>query len=139
MSVNKDSEHLNLLKIFYYIYGGISAFVYLFTFIIIGMGIAFLTGAIDANDPVMSNTQFGIVYILVGTFLFIYGFVGAIATILVGKFIKERKNYLYCLVLAGISCISFPFGTALGVFTFVVLFRGSVKTLFGKGEFYEDA
>jgi hypothetical protein len=37
---------------------------------------------------------------------------------------------MFSLVVTGITCLSFPFGTALGVFTIIVLTRGSVRQLY---------
>jgi hypothetical protein len=34
------------------------------------------------------------------------------------------------MVVAGLSCLEFPYGTALGVFTFIALSRASVVRLF---------
>ena len=34
------------------------------------------------------------------------------------------------MVIAGISCLFVPYGTILGVFTFIVLQRSSVEKLF---------
>lgn len=34
------------------------------------------------------------------------------------------------MVVAGVSCLSIPLGTALGVFTFIVLSRPSIVRLF---------
>ena len=44
-----------------------------------------------------------------------------------GDFTQGRFN---CMTVAGIQCILMPFGTILGVFTIIVLTRGSVKELF---------
>ncbi|MCX6855353.1 MAG: hypothetical protein NTV80_10665 [Verrucomicrobia bacterium] len=52
---------------------------------------------------------------------------GAIANLLSGLWIRKRKNRVFSLIIAGINCIQFPFGTALGVFTLVVLLRDSVR------------
>jgi hypothetical protein len=41
-----------------------------------------------------------------------------------------RRRRTLCLVTAGLTCASFPLGTALGIFTFIVLSRPTVKTLF---------
>jgi hypothetical protein len=49
-----------------------------------------------------------------------------------GIFLGRRKHYTFCLVMGCIECVFFPFGTALGVFTILVLVRESVKQLFGK-------
>jgi len=37
---------------------------------------------------------------------------------------------MFSLIIAGINCVQFPFGTVLGVFTFVVLLRDSVRELY---------
>jgi hypothetical protein len=48
-----------------------------------------------------------------------------------GRNLARKQRYTYCLVMAVITCLSFPFGTALGVFTIVVLMRPAVKQMFG--------
>lgn len=83
-------------------------------------------------NPEIDTTEILVNLSVMGAICLIYGVGTSIATILVGKFINQRRNHLYCLILAGVNCISFPIGTALGVFTFVVLLRDSVKHLFGK-------
>ena len=47
-----------------------------------------------------------------------------------GYCIAKRKNRIYCLVVAGISLIGFPFSTILGIFSLIVLLRDSVRDLF---------
>ncbi len=47
-----------------------------------------------------------------------------------GRSIKRRKRYLFCMIVAGVSCLFMPFGTALGVCSFLVLSRPGVKALF---------
>lgn len=42
-------------------------------------------------------------------------------------FINKRRNKIFSFIIAGINCMQFPLGTALGVFTFVILGRESVK------------
>jgi hypothetical protein len=42
--------------------------------------------------------------------------------------IKKRKNRTFSFVVAAMNCLQFPFGTALGVFTFIVLARPTVKS-----------
>lgn len=50
--------------------------------------------------------------------------------VLVGVWIKRRKHRTAVLVISGLSCLSIPFGTVVGVFSFLVLFRPSVSALF---------
>jgi hypothetical protein len=44
--------------------------------------------------------------------------------------LSERRNPTFIMVIAAIQCLNMPLGTALGVFTIVVLQRASVKRLF---------
>jgi hypothetical protein len=53
-----------------------------------------------------------------------------ILTIVSGRLISLRRRRTFSLVVAGINCASFPFGTVLGVFTFIVLARPSVRALY---------
>jgi len=48
-----------------------------------------------------------------------------IANLLSGllAFTGEKGPGFFSLVVAGLNCLQFPFGTVLGVFTFVVLLR----------------
>lgn len=62
-------------------------------------------------------------YVVIGLLLVALG----TANVLSGLFIRKRKNRTFSFIIAGINCMQFPFGTALGVFTFIVLSRISVK------------
>jgi hypothetical protein len=44
--------------------------------------------------------------------------------------IRQRRSRVFCMVVAGLTCLGIPYGTALGVFTFLVLGRVSVQQLF---------
>jgi hypothetical protein len=49
-----------------------------------------------------------------------------------GRFLSQRRRYLFCLVMACVmAALSMPFGTVLGVFTIIVLMRPTVKAAFG--------
>lgn len=60
------------------------------------------------------------------------GLTFAICLFLAGRYLDQRRRYLFCLVMAGLACMFMPFGTVLGVFTILVLVRPSVKELFGE-------
>lgn len=47
-----------------------------------------------------------------------------------GRAIKARRRHTFCLIVSGLSCLFMPFGTCLGVISFIVLSRPSVKALF---------
>jgi len=58
------------------------------------------------------------------------GMAVAVCNLLAGRFLKQHKNYIFCFVIAAIDCMFTPIGTALGVFTILVLLREPVKQLF---------
>jgi hypothetical protein len=49
---------------------------------------------------------------------------------LVGHAVHERKWYPYCMIASACLCLSFPFGTAFGIFSLVTLFKPEVKAEF---------
>ena len=53
-----------------------------------------------------------------------------ISLIVAGIKLRKIQSRTFCLIIAGLECISFPLGTLLGVFTLITLNRESVKTLF---------
>ncbi|MNW11626.1 hypothetical protein D3C71_2091290 [compost metagenome] len=58
------------------------------------------------------------------------GIVGGILTLMAARRLSQRRSLTLCIVVAAVSCMQIPFGTALGVFTLIVLNRPSVKAMF---------
>jgi len=54
-------------------------------------------------------------YIFMGGCIVLAGFTNLIS----GFFILQRRGRLFSLIVAGFNCLCFPFGTVLGVFTFM--------------------
>jgi hypothetical protein len=65
-------------------------------------------------------------YVAIGGFLVAL----CVCNALSGHYIRKRKNRMFSFIIAGINCMQFPLGTALGVFTFIVLTRESVKMVY---------
>jgi hypothetical protein len=131
--VNQDEEHLKLLSIFHYVVGGIAGLFACFPiFHLIGGLVVLVLGLTGAGDderiPVLI---FGLMFTLIALVLITAGWTLAICIIVSGKRIARRRNYMFCFVVACISCTLMPYGTVLGVFTIIVLMRPAVKELFG--------
>ena len=133
--VSKDVEHVKLLAIFYYVWGGLTAFFSLFTIIYIVIGIAALSGAMSQNGDMNEEEAqvFGLMFLGMGSCGLLIGVVGSILTIMAGRRMSQFRSRVFCLVMAGLSCLSFPLGTALGIFTFIVLGRPTVIRMFEQG------
>ena len=49
---------------------------------------------------------------------------------LAGFWIRQYRNRVFVLVVAALTCIGIPYGTVLGVFTFIVMQRPTARDLF---------
>ena len=127
--VNQDEEHLRLLSILYYVKGGLMACGTCF-----GIGYATIMGTVftaasqsNNGPPVFVGP---LIFVIVGFIMLLVAAL-AVLTIWAGRSLAQKKHYTFCFVMAAILCVvSIPLGTALGVFTMVVLLRPSVKQLF---------
>jgi hypothetical protein len=129
--IDQDAEHLRLLTVCYYINAALQALFSCFALIYVVIGAVFLaspgTFGAGANAP---PAAFGYIFAILGTVLLVLGLGFAACLFFAGRFLSQRKHRLFCLVIAGINCLFFPYGTALGVFTFIVLMRPSAQALF---------
>jgi len=131
--MNEDLQHLKILSVFHYVVAGIAAIFACFPIFHLMMGISMLSGGFDIpDDPSMPFPFriFGLMFTLIPAVIILFGWAFAISMAVAGYFLGKQRNYMFCLVMAGIACIFTPFGTVLGVFTLIVLLRPAVKTMF---------
>ncbi len=129
----EDLKHLELLGMFHYIVGGITAVFSCMPFLHVFMGLAMLSGKFfEGSNGLSPPPIVGWMFVIIGTVFIVLGWSMAVCIILAGKKLKQHKNRMYCMVIAGIECIFMPFGTILGVFTLIVLNKDSVKEIFAE-------
>lgn len=129
-----DADHLNLLAIFHFIAAGFACFGLLFLF-----GHYMLFHTIMTNprmwnpppgksgpDPAQFFAVFRWFYVVFSVWFLASGALNLIS----GFCLRARKARTFSIVVACINCIYMPLGTALGVFTIVVLVRDSVRELY---------
>jgi hypothetical protein len=125
----QDKDQLQLLAVFYYIVAGFHAVLALLPvvfmvlgFTALGIGMSHNQGA-EAALPAGFFILFGLLFmVFIGGFAYLY--------YLTGKFLSQQKHWVFCIVIAALTTTSFPIGTILGVFTFVVICRDGVKAAF---------
>jgi hypothetical protein len=129
--IDRDAEHLRLLGIFYYVHAAFSALLSCFALIYVVIGAVFLANpdllGAGANGP---PAILGCVFTILGAVLLLLGLGFSACLALVGRFLCLRRGRAFCLVVAALNCLFFPYGTVLGVLTFMVLTRPSVQALF---------
>ena len=132
LSDSDDEQHLRLLSIFHYVVGGLTVLLSCFPLIHVALGLTMIyspqsMGGKPGDQP---PAFVGWLFTCMGAGMFLVGISLALCIMLAGRFIARRRRYWFIFVLACFQCAIFPFGTALGVFTIIVLSRQSVKTLF---------
>ena len=130
MSTNEDLQHLRILSIFHYVVAGISGLFACFPIFHFGIGLSMVVGSFTNPEEMGPMALFGLVFTVIAGSIMLFGWIFAILIALAGYNLASKKNYMFCLVMAGVECIFTPFGTVLGVFTIIVLMRPSVKELF---------
>jgi len=130
----QDAEHLKLLSIFHYVLAGITALMGCFPIIHIMLGVGMVTGRFPMGPPSASSppNEMGWMFIIIGAMIILLAWAFAVALFLAGRWLGARRNWTFCFVVACFACFNVPLGTALGVFTMLVLLRPSVKALFGR-------
>ena len=122
-----DNEHLRLLRIGYFVSAAQTAIFIPVGLLYAGMGVMFSqlpTGS--APPPSFVSWLFG----LLGAGFAGLAAVGATLKLLTAIRLKERRSRVMCLIAAGLSCMEIPYGTMLGIWTFIVLGRASVRRQF---------
>jgi hypothetical protein len=129
--MNQDAEHLRLLGIFHFVCAGLAALFACIPIIHLILGLVMVFGpetfGKTGNPPPAFLGWFFIAMALGVIFL---GWLFAALLAWAGRCLQQRKHYTFCLVMGGIACLFAPVGTALGVFTLIVLSRPTVKALF---------
>jgi hypothetical protein len=131
--MNQDQQHLRLLSIFHYILGGLTIVGCLMGGIMyVFMGTMFSRMPAGTKDAPPAG--FGSIFVAVGVAFIVVGLIFGTLKIVAGVKLGKHESRIFCLVIAALECLNMPLGTALGVFTIIVLLRPSVISLFEGGE-----
>jgi hypothetical protein len=138
-----DASHLSVLAICHFVYSGFLGLSSLLGLVYVAIGIFFASSVFPTPPPTAHGAP-GLPPELIGGFFaavggFITLFLGAQAVLVLvsGLALRKRRRRTLSFVAACICCMNVPLGTALGVFTLVVLSRASVKALYDQVAYYE--
>lgn len=142
--MSQDDSHIDSLAIAHYVVGGFMVLFSCMPLMHMFMGLMMVLDVGNMQEAMVAQSEgqpvpqpfppmlFGWFFFGIGLIFFLIGQAISISVIVSGRFLHQRKNYMFSFVLACIACIFVPFGTVLGVFTIIVLSRESVKTLYGR-------
>jgi uncharacterized membrane protein YhaH (DUF805 family) len=126
----EDASHLQILSIVYYVFVALD---------LLSIGFIALYGvmmssmlSMDQSPNASSAPPQAFINMIVGfsAFVALLSLLFAALHFATARRLRDRRGLGFCQVVAGLTCLSFPLGTTLGVFTFIVLGRPSVKALF---------
>jgi hypothetical protein len=123
----QDREHLQILVYFHYAWSALAVVLTCFQLVFLIVFAKF--GFLKARPPAV----FELFYAIAGGVALSIGLAMAVCTFLAARFLAARKCYVFCLMVAAMNSTIAPLGTGLGIFTFIVLLRPTVKELFGRG------
>jgi uncharacterized membrane protein YedE/YeeE len=127
-AASADERHISLLSIFHFVWGGLTALASSLGLIHVALGIMMLVNPASFSSGQPPPPAFvGWMFLLMGGAIVLLGWTLGGLTIYSGVCMRRRKRHTFSIVIAAINCLSVPVGTALGVFTLVVLLRASVK------------
>ncbi len=130
-----DAEHLRLLCWGYVFSGVMTGLLSLLGLVYAGMGLImgrfFAEAAKNAaHAEKIPPESLGTIVGIFGGVFFLIAISLALAKLWTARCIKRRQSRLFCMAVAGVSCLGIPYGTALGICTFLVLGRRSVISQF---------
>lgn len=138
--VDRDLEHLKLLSIFWYVWAGLTALGGCISLIYVAMGAAMMAappGAMNATtqpsgQPAPSPAALGGMFMGLGGCILLFMLGLALLAFMTARGLATHRRRTFCMVIAGLSCLSIPLGTVLGVFTLMVLSRPTVAAMFAR-------
>ena len=131
----RDADHVRILSLMHYVWGGL---VMLFSSVFIlhvvfGLLMAHGGGpfvATGPGGPPPPPASVGYVMAGFGGCAVACGWTLGAMNLLVGRRLARHRSRTLAMVVDAVNCVWVPLGTVLGVFTFIVLGRASVRAMF---------
>lgn len=126
--------YLEVLAIAHYVYAGLIALIGLAMMLMASIGL--LGFASGPGMHMGSGMERGLAGCLPSAFIglaFLVVLAMAVVNFLVGRWLKQRSQWLPIVVVSVFNALNVPLGTLLGVFTIIVLVDDDVRAAFEGG------
>jgi hypothetical protein len=124
-----DEDQLGLLPVFYWVSAGVTMLVSLYFLIYVALGFAFVYLP-ETSTTAATPAPVGWMFVGIGFVGFAVLMAIGVLKLMCGFWVRKRTHRIAVMVVAAISCLEVPYGTLVGVFTFLVLARPSVAARF---------
>ncbi|MDD3740098.1 MAG: hypothetical protein PHH30_02550 [Bacteroidales bacterium] len=133
----EPKNNLDTLSTFHYVWGGLKLFASLIVliYVIIGMGMVIAGQNVGEFEMQLS----GWIFIIFGFFTFLLVVALGVLSLLCGRYLKERRNRVFCMVMSALACVNAPLGTVLGIFTILEIEKPEVKKIFEENKAAREA
>lgn len=128
-----DEEHIEQLSIGYVVSGAVNAFFSCFGLVYAVVGLS-LSSAFSSQNKDFSAPAIGMAFGLISLGFFLSSVGLALLKSRAAFCLRRYRSRVFVLVAGGISCFGLPYGTILGIATFLVLYRPSVIQSVRSGE-----
>ena len=138
---NEDVSHLKALKICHYVMGGLGLLGFLgmigYSLLIVSvLNNPEIMGPDEMTEEMLTGLPENFIPAMGGIYLVgaLFALIPAILNFMTASALGKRKSKGLIYTTSALNCLNIPIGTVLGVFTFIVLSRDSVKTLFNQSK-----
>jgi hypothetical protein len=135
----QDDSNLNTLAICHFIYAGLLALGGLVGVIYVVIGVAIASAALSSSGATGGGAPpaaIGGIFAMIGGIITLLIWTMAALVLHSGLSLKKRRRRTLSFVMACLCCVNIPLGTALGVFTIVVLSKPGVKAIYDRVAYY---
>ncbi len=130
----EDVAQLDALSIGHFVYAALFGLVSLVVgAVLLAAMLATVGAASSRNGGPAAAAVVGVVDVVLGILVVLFLAKTALLAYS-GLCIRKRRHRMLSVVMACLACFNIPLGTALGVFTLVVLSRPSVKAMYDYAE-----
>jgi hypothetical protein len=136
-----NSEQLRLLSVFHYILGALEVcFCFMgLLYVFMGLSLVFSPASWTSNGGEMPPPIMGWIFAAIGGLWVLGALIFGILTIVSGRYISQRRNKTFSIVIGAINCLFMPLGTILGIFTIITLSKKEVVDLYENKQNFVDA
>ena len=119
-----------MLTLCYYVMCGLNAVYSLFPIFFCVIGAILASGTLGRPGEAAQIRPLGWILLALGTCMFLLSIASALLNFWTARSLRDRRRRVLCMVMAIVNCVSFPWGTLIGICTIIVLERPAVKAMF---------